>query len=143
MTKNKGEIEMDIMTIAWAVAREGQKRHGGKVKEYFAESLRLAWKVRKGEPIEKVSNKIEVELPEGSRNHKTWVAEITGTHPQFNFDRTFVDLYGKPEARGWFAKLEEGKVYDTSNLLNRRAFVTVKGGKIVELEYKEVAEMFA
>ena len=33
-----------IMKRAWEIAREGVKRFGGKVKEYFAEALKLAWK---------------------------------------------------------------------------------------------------
>lgn len=32
-----------IMKNAWKIAREGQKTFGGKVSEYFAESLKMAW----------------------------------------------------------------------------------------------------
>ncbi|WP_276917466.1 hypothetical protein [Aneurinibacillus aneurinilyticus] len=31
------------MKKAWEIAREGQKKFGGKVKEYFAQALRMAW----------------------------------------------------------------------------------------------------
>lgn len=34
---------MNVMRRAWRIAREGQKKFGGSVKEYFAESLKLAW----------------------------------------------------------------------------------------------------
>lgn len=33
----------NVMTIAWEVAYEAVETFGGKVKEYFAESLKLAW----------------------------------------------------------------------------------------------------
>lgn len=36
---------MNAMKKAWEIARIGQLKFGGKVKEYFAESLKLAWKM--------------------------------------------------------------------------------------------------
>jgi hypothetical protein len=33
----------EIMRDAWRIAREGQRRFGGQLKPYFAESLRQAW----------------------------------------------------------------------------------------------------
>ena len=33
----------NVMTRAWEIAREGAANFGGKVKEYFAEALRMAW----------------------------------------------------------------------------------------------------
>lgn len=33
----------NIMVNAWRIAREGQKAFGGKVSEYFAEALKMAW----------------------------------------------------------------------------------------------------
>lgn len=33
----------EIMSNAWKIAREGQKAFGGKVSEYFAEALKMAW----------------------------------------------------------------------------------------------------
>lgn len=33
----------ELMKEAWNIAREGQKAFGGKVSEYFAESLKMAW----------------------------------------------------------------------------------------------------
>ena len=34
----------EVMIRAWEIAREGVKKFGGKVKEYIAEALRIAWK---------------------------------------------------------------------------------------------------
>ncbi|MGO1442601.1 MAG: hypothetical protein ACTHWD_00210 [Lactobacillus delbrueckii] len=39
MTATKKEI----MKNAWRIAREGQKAFGGKVREYFAQALKMAW----------------------------------------------------------------------------------------------------
>jgi hypothetical protein len=33
----------ELMESAWKIAREGQKAFGGKVSEYFAEALKMAW----------------------------------------------------------------------------------------------------
>lgn len=33
----------EIMSKAWKIAREGQKAFGGKVREYFAQALKMAW----------------------------------------------------------------------------------------------------
>lgn len=33
----------NVMARAWEIAREAQVKFGGKVREYFAYSLRLAW----------------------------------------------------------------------------------------------------
>lgn len=44
------ENEMEnIMKQAWEIAREGQEKFGGKVSEYFAESLKIAWSLAKKE----------------------------------------------------------------------------------------------
>lgn len=36
-----------VMNNAWKFARNGAKRFGGRPKEYFAEALKLAWKMYK------------------------------------------------------------------------------------------------
>lgn len=33
----------EIMSNAWKIAKEGQKAFGGKVREYFAQALKMAW----------------------------------------------------------------------------------------------------
>lgn len=33
----------NVMTTAWEIANEGVAKFGGKVKEYFADALRIAW----------------------------------------------------------------------------------------------------
>ncbi|MDF1510616.1 hypothetical protein PZE06_21000 [Robertmurraya sp. DFI.2.37] len=45
-----------VMTRAWEIAREGAQKFGGKIKEYFAQALVMAWKELK----EMASNKIMI-----------------------------------------------------------------------------------
>ena len=37
----------DILKAAWKLARIGQKKFGGNVKEYMSEALKLAWSIVK------------------------------------------------------------------------------------------------
>lgn len=37
----------NVMVRAWEIAKQGAKKFGGKVKEYFAAALKLAWKEAK------------------------------------------------------------------------------------------------
>lgn len=34
----------NVMTRAWEIAKQGQKKFGGNVKEFFAAALKMAWK---------------------------------------------------------------------------------------------------
>lgn len=40
---------MNLMAKAWEIARKGQNQFGGNVKEYFAQALKMAWSIVKGE----------------------------------------------------------------------------------------------
>jgi Streptococcus thermophilus bacteriophage Gp111 protein len=54
---NEEEVTMrNVMKKAWEIARDGARKFGGSVKEYFAEALRMAWAiVKKGmETVEKI-----------------------------------------------------------------------------------------
>lgn len=86
---------MNVMKRAWEIAKEGQKKFGGKIKEYFAEALKLAWaecfiylqdmrafrskKVRKGVMEIKVSTVPPVTV--GSEKQINWANKI---REQFN-----------------------------------------------------------
>ncbi|MEB6549050.1 hypothetical protein MXL46_08070 [Heyndrickxia sporothermodurans] len=84
-----------VMVRAWEIAKEGVKKFGGKVKEYFAQALAMAWA-----EVKNAAQKFEIEVPGNDRrNVKTWVAKIVGKHPKFVFDREFLnadefDKYG-------------------------------------------------
>lgn len=60
-----------VMLKAWEIAREGVKKFGGKVKEYFAEALRMAWRiVKKGG-----SNMKKVQLV-GTEKQVAWAEDL-------------------------------------------------------------------
>ena len=46
----------NVMKKAWEIARDGVRKFGGNVKEYFAEALRMAWVIVKNgmETLEKI-----------------------------------------------------------------------------------------
>ena len=48
----------EIFKKAWELARKGQKRFGGEVKEYFAESLRQVYREIKTNEIKIISNNV-------------------------------------------------------------------------------------
>lgn len=125
---------MNVMKRAWEIAREGQNKFGGNVKEYFAEALRMAWAEAKA------PKKVELVTKAGSRNHKSWVAKITGTHPRWKFERTFV----KEDHSDWVDKvftLTDG-IYNVCDAGDKR-FVKVENGQIENIQEYEVLEMIA
>ena len=53
------------MTRAWEIAKEGQKKFGGKVSEYLSEAMKMAWAIEKGQvtlTVKKTMNEIAEEL---------------------------------------------------------------------------------
>ena len=106
----------NVMTIAWEIAREGVEKFGGNVKEYFAESLRLAWKKIKevGKMIVskwKNANGVEIEMHTEQVNEE-WVGS----------DVMLGDLYKKVD-KIQIVKLviggEEVDVWNTNRIKNK------------------------
>ena len=56
-----------VMKRAWEIAREGQKKFGGKVKEYFAMALKLAWKEVKKVAVKLVGSEKQIKWAEDIR----------------------------------------------------------------------------
>lgn len=54
-------MKKEIMKRAWELAKEGVKKFGGKVREYLASSLSIAWKESK-KMAEQVFNASEIVL---------------------------------------------------------------------------------
>lgn len=130
---------MNVMKMAWGIAKEGQSKFGGNVKEYFAASLKLAWKIKKGEVVMHINKKVKVITSSGSRNHKSWVAEIVGTHPKWKFDRKFVN----PSDDSWDKTFMLGNgVYNVCDG-GTQSFIKVENGNKIELSVDEVEEIFA
>lgn len=68
----------NVMTRAWKIAREGAAKFGGKVKEYFAEALRMAWA-----EIKKGANKV-AEYPKVVKMRAEQLLE-TGDQPEMRY----------------------------------------------------------
>lgn len=126
------------MTKAWEIARKGAKQFGGSVKQYFGEALKMAWAI-----VKQTANTVTIQLAEGSRKHKSWVAEVVGLDAKYGFNRQFVDGFEDEEVRGLFFELSEGKVYDVNCARDGREYATVRNGQLVELSQNEVKAMFA
>lgn len=67
----------NVMKKAWEIARNGQKKFGGKVREYFAIALKMAWTiVKKGmEMVKLVGTESQVRWAESIR--KNFIADLT------------------------------------------------------------------
>ena len=61
----------EVMQKAWEIAREGVEKFGGKVKEYFAKALKIAWAIVKKEEnqMDKVNG---YEITERNYTVKGW-----------------------------------------------------------------------
>lgn len=59
----------EVMVRAWEIAREGQKKFGGKVSEYIAIALKIAWKEAKEGAMEKIQLK-------GTPKQVAWAEDI-------------------------------------------------------------------
>ena len=141
----KGEIEMkkkNVMKRAWEIAKEGQMKFGGRAIEYIAEALKMAWKEAK-QPKE-----IVLKIRHQPSGGKEWIAEITGRHPRFNFERKFLNAV----ARNWSSSgktgttsflLKEGKIYEVNEPWKGRYFITVQNGEVVDIDVDYVAEKIA
>lgn len=129
----------NIMTVAWRLARKGQKKFGGKVSEYLSEALKMAWEMV-GKNIKRVSKKVRIAISAGSRNHKSWVAQITGTHPTYKLNRSFVDSVDHNMSERHF-DLMDG-VYEVCDAGSRQ-FIQISKGNVEVVEYSEVMELVA
>ena len=135
-------MKKEIMKRAWEIAKEGQMKFGGRAFEYIAEALKMAWKEAK-QPKE-----IVLKIRHQPSGGKEWIAEITGRHPRFNFERRFLN----PVARNWSSSgktgttsflLEEGKIYEVNEPWKGRYFITIQNGEVVDIDVDYVATKIA
>lgn len=117
----------NVMKRAWEIAKEGQKKFGGKVKEYFAESLKMAWAE---------SRKATITTTTGSKKHKSWVALITGTDDRFGYARKFIEP-SEQDGSGKTFELNNG-IYQVCNAGDRK-FIQVVNGQIENIKESDVA----
>ncbi|WPK12218.1 hypothetical protein R6U77_00595 [Lysinibacillus louembei] len=90
----------NVMIRAWEIAKEGAAKFGGKVREYFSESLKQAWSEFKTRPVSNSMfnhNNIEYKFPfpigeelpalEGSEKQIKWAVQLRN-----EFNITFVNF---------------------------------------------------
>lgn len=77
---------------------------------------------------------------EGSNKNKSWVAEITGTHPRWNLNREFLEEE-EDDYRDKTFVLNNG-IYEVCDAGDRE-FIQVENGEIEYIEHEEVIELIA
>lgn len=128
-------MKKQLMVRAWEIARQGQKNFGGKVSEYLSAALKMAW-------VEvKAPKTVTIKTTSGSKQHKSWVAKITGTHPRWILNREFVDAVEKNDWSGKVFVLSDG-IYEVCNAGDRE-FIKVKNGEVEYLDYADVVAVVA
>lgn len=116
-----------VMVRAWEIARQGQDKFGGKVKEYFAQALKIAWAE---------TRKVVINTTSGSRKWKSWVARITGKDARFGFARDFVEPISNSGMAGKEFELNNG-TYEVCNA-GERKFIKVIDGQVININKSEV-----
>lgn len=126
------KMKKQVMMKAWDIAKKAAANYGGKAIEFIGGALKIAWAIVKKENAQPVY----IEVSEGSRNHKSYIAEIVGEHPRWGFDRQFVSK-NHENLRIKYAHLQEGKVYEIQDAGDRE-YAIVRNGEIVNIEKEEV-----
>lgn len=119
------------MKEAWVIAKKAAVRFGGKASEYISESLKLVWA-----SVKNLVEPIYIEVSEGSRKHKSYVAELKGNDDRWGFIRNFVSE-DHEELRVKYAYLQEGGVYEIQDGGDRE-YAIVKNNELVYMEYAAV-----
>lgn len=121
----------NVMVRAWEIARTAVLEFGGKVKEYFAQALAMAWKEVKA----RVEN-FEITLNADTKKCRTWLAQIVGTHPVYKLDRKFLVKDWDDEYGNKVFCLNDG-YYESFNGKRKQLFKVV-GGEYVETTLLDV-----
>lgn len=129
----------NVMMQAWVIAKQGQAKFGGKVREYFAAALKMAWiQMKKGA----IKVKATLKTLSGSNKHKSWVAQITDGNSTYKFNRAFVNDFEKEGMYGdRIYKLNNG-VYDVCDG-GQRKYIVVANGEISEIGENEIRACLA
>lgn len=78
---------------------------------------------------------IRITTKSGSRKYPSWIAKITGKHPQYKYNREFLN----PVEDGWTEKIWElvdglFQVCDGGN----RKFIKVENDQLIEISEQEL-----
>lgn len=118
----------EIMSKAWEIAREGQKAFGGKVSEYFAEALKMAWAQAK--------NTIDIEALE-KKGFSRWT-KGNMDRLYFNIEKSGdleLDYYKSGNLRSADLEGERISNAEACRLLAVKCFIDLKNGNKLVVQY--------
>lgn len=118
----------NIMVNAWRIAREGQKTFGGKVSEYFAQALKMAWAQAKSE--------IDIEALEKKGFNRWTKGDMDRLY--FNIERSghmVVDHYNTGNISFASVDGEEISHRFAGQILNVKCFIDLKHGNQLVIQY--------
>ncbi|XJZ60229.1 hypothetical protein ACIA4Q_02450 [Lactobacillus delbrueckii subsp. bulgaricus] len=124
MTMTKKEI----MSKAWEIAREGQNEFGGKVREYFAEALKMAWAQAK--------STINIEALEKKGFNRWTKGEMDRLY--FNLEKAGaleLDYYKSGNLRSAYLDGERISNAEACRLLAVKCFIDLKNGNKLVVQY--------
>ena len=131
-------MKRNVMKRAHQIAKTLE----GDYRARMSIALRQAWK-----EVKEVRNMV-INVNHQPSGGKEWVAEITGRHPKYKFNREFLN----PVERKWSSsgktgttsyELEPGKIYEVNEPWRGRRFVEVQNGEIVVISAEEVLSQIA
>lgn len=118
----------EIMSKAWEIAREGQKAFGGKVREYFAEALKMAWAQAK--------NGLDIEALEKKGFNRWTKGEMDRMY--FNLEKAGaleLDYYKSGNLRSAYLDGERISNAEACRLLAVKCFIDLKNGNKLVVQY--------
>lgn len=118
----------EIMSKAWEIAREGQKAFGGKVSEYFAEALKMAWaQAKNGLDIEALEKKGFNRWTKGNMDRLYFNLEKSGDLE--------LDYYKNGNLRAADLNGERISNAEACRLLAVKCFIDLKNGNKLVVQY--------
>ena len=118
----------NVMVRAWEIAKEGQVKFGGSVRQYFAEALRMAWKEAKQPSTTRFVLK-------NTRGFKSWIARIGGKDARYGLQREFLDVAEYDEDGNKVFYLVDG-IYEFTQ--GKREFIAIENGEMTYTSNKQV-----
>lgn len=118
----------EIMKNAWEIAREGQKAFGGKVREYFAQALKMAWAQAK--------STINIEALEKKGFNRWTKGEMDRLY--FNLEKAGaleLDYYKSGNLRSAYLDGERISNAEACRLLAVKCFIDLKNGNKLVVQY--------
>lgn len=118
----------ELMENAWEIAREGQKTFGGKVSEYFAESLKMAWAQAK--------NTIDIEALEQKGFSRWTKGDMDRLY--FNIEKSGdldADYYKTGNMRSAYLNGERISNAEACRLLSVKCFIDLKNDNKMVVQY--------